>query len=187
MLNAREFPLRTPMVDGHQVHPQLSRESLRLGVRLSHPRGEFHSVDLPNEQFACQASFASQVLESASGEAENGSMPAKQASPRPAASTLKQWRLYRGLTQEQVANRMGVGPQAVHKWEAGKTPVDIEKLRLLAEIYETTPDALLYDPVEGELVERMRRAYHVLKRLPATSADKWLGVGEDMAPPTEQK
>jgi transcriptional regulator with XRE-family HTH domain len=114
-------------------------------------------------------------------------MPAKQLAERPAASTLKRWRLHRGLTQEQVANRMGVGPQAVHKWEAGKTPVDIEKLRLLAQIYDTTPDALLYDPIEGQLIEKMRRAYQVLNRLPPASAEKWLGVGEDMLPPEEQK
>lgn len=142
---------------------------------------------MPNRQIACQASFARQTLESGAGRFNNGGMPAKQLAERPAASTLKRWRLHRGLTQEQVANKMGVGPQAVHKWEAGKTPVDIEKLRLLAEIYETTPDALLYDPMEGQLIEKMRRAYQVLSRLSPTSAEKWLGVGEDMLPPEPQK
>ena len=84
------------------------------------------------------------------------------------------------MTLEQVANIIGVGPQAIHKWETGKTPLDVEKLKILAEIYDTTPDALLYDPAAGELVQRMRRAFDVLKRLPPERAEQWLGVGEGL-------
>lgn len=106
-------------------------------------------------------------------------MPAKKP-PRSAPTFLKKWRLSRRLTLEQVGNMLGVGSQAVHKWEAGKTPVDLDRLRQLAEIYETTTDALLFDPVEGELVQKMREAYFILRKLPAEDAAKWLGVGEAM-------
>jgi transcriptional regulator with XRE-family HTH domain len=77
---------------------------------------------------------------------------------------------------------LGVGPQTVHKWETGKTPVDLDTLKLLARCYGTTPDALLFDPADGELVARLRRAHSVLTGLPAEKADQWLGVGEAMSP-----
>lgn len=96
--------------------------------------------------------------------------------------TLRAWRKLRGLTLEHVGNILGVGPQAVHKWEAGKSPVDLERLRQLAEIYRTTPDALLFLPTEGELVERMRQAHDILTALPPEKAAHWLSVGEAMAP-----
>jgi transcriptional regulator with XRE-family HTH domain len=81
---------------------------------------------------------------------------------------------------------IGVGPQAVHKWETGKTPVELETLKLLAQCYNTTPDALLFSPNDGHLIERMRRAHEVLKRLPAPRADQWLGVGQAMAGDSEK-
>lgn len=96
--------------------------------------------------------------------------------------TLRAWRNFRDLTLEQVANSLGVGPQAVHKWEAGKTPVDLKRLRQLAEIYGTTPDALLFAPGQGELVERMRQAHAILTKLPADKAAQWLAVGDAMGP-----
>ena len=114
---------------------------------------------------------------------QNLAMPAAKKPARTAPLTVRQWREHRGLTLEQVANIIGVGAQAVHKWETGKTPLEIEKLKLLAKIYDTTPDALLYPPDEGELVEQMRRAHDILKKLPRDSAERWLGVGEEMKPP----
>ena len=96
--------------------------------------------------------------------------------------TLRAWRNMRGLTLEQVGNILGVGPQAVHKWETGKTPVDLKRLRQLAEIYGTTADAILFAPTEGELVERMRQAHHILTNLPPDKAADWLSVGQAMAP-----
>lgn len=100
--------------------------------------------------------------------------------------SLRNWRNFRGLTLEQVANILGVGPQAVHKWETGKTPVDLDRLHQLAKIYQTTADALLFDPHEGELVKKMRLAHLVLVSLPAEKAEDWLRVGQAMAG-TEKK
>lgn len=100
--------------------------------------------------------------------------------PRSAPTTLRKWRLHHGLTLEQVGNIIGRGPQAVHKWETGKTPVDLETLKLLAKAYDTTPDALLFEPAEGELAHRMRAAHDILKLLPSDDAERWLGVGMAM-------
>ena len=106
---------------------------------------------------------------------------------RQAPTSLRRWRDHRGLTLEQVGNIVGVGPQAVHKWEQGKTPVNLETLRLLAQVYETTPSELLFDPADAETHKRMQRAYEVLRSLPADHADRWLDVGRIMADGGETK
>ena len=47
------------------------------------------------------------------------------------------------LTQEEVAERVGVSRQALAKWENGETMPDIEKCVLLAELYNVTLDDLV--------------------------------------------
>lgn len=37
-------------------------------------------------------------------------------------ATLKQWRGLRGMTQEDLAEAVGVSPTTVSQWETGKTP-----------------------------------------------------------------
>ena len=48
-----------------------------------------------------------------------------------------------GLTQDQLAERLGVTAQAVSKWENDQSCPDITTLPRLAEIFGTTTDALL--------------------------------------------
>lgn len=55
---------------------------------------------------------------------------------------LIQLRKYNRLTQEDLAEKVGVTRQAIAKWEAGETMPDLEKSRLLAEILEVSLDDL---------------------------------------------
>ena len=48
---------------------------------------------------------------------------------------LAELRKYYGVTQEELAVRVGVTRQAVSKWETGTTIPDIEILMNLSEIY----------------------------------------------------
>ena len=48
-----------------------------------------------------------------------------------------------GLTQEDVAEKLGVTRQAIAKWERGESSPDVEFCIKLAELYGTTVDALL--------------------------------------------
>lgn len=48
-----------------------------------------------------------------------------------------------GLTQEAIAERIGISRQAYAKWESGATVPDIEKCGLLAAIYGVTLDSLV--------------------------------------------
>jgi transcriptional regulator with XRE-family HTH domain len=108
-------------------------------------------------------------------------MPAKKP-PRPAPDFLRRWRLYRDLTLEQVGNMIGVGPQAVHKWETGKTPVELETLKLLARVYGTSPAGLLFDPEDPTISEQVRRAVEIMKALAPETRDLWIASGQAMAP-----
>lgn len=56
---------------------------------------------------------------------------------------LKLFRKQNDMTQEQVAEYIGVSPQAVSRWECGITCPDISQLPLLAYVFNVTTDTLL--------------------------------------------
>ncbi len=54
------------------------------------------------------------------------------------------------LTQEDVAAKAGVSRQAIAKWESGETVPDLEKCRLLAELFGVSLDDLAnFEPDEN--------------------------------------
>lgn len=60
---------------------------------------------------------------------------------------LIQLRKYHHLTQEQLAEKVGITRQAIAKWESGETMPDLEKSRILAEIFGVSLDDLAnYEP-----------------------------------------
>ncbi len=59
-------------------------------------------------------------------------------------SRLKMFRTESGLTQEELAEKIGVSRQAVAKWERGESVPDVESCIKLAEIYGTTVDLLVH-------------------------------------------
>ena len=56
---------------------------------------------------------------------------------------LKLLRKRKDLTQEQLADYMGISPQAVSRWETGVTSPDISALPMLADLFGITVDELL--------------------------------------------
>lgn len=58
---------------------------------------------------------------------------------------LKEIRKKEGLSQEQLAEKIGVSRQAITKWETGKGLPDVENIVIIAEIFKTTLDELLRD------------------------------------------
>ncbi|MGK2348894.1 helix-turn-helix transcriptional regulator [Actinomyces sp. W5033] len=66
------------------------------------------------------------------------------------AKRLYHYRTAAGLSQEQVAARVGVSRQAVSKWECAESSPDTDNLIALAVLYEVTVDELLFaDPEQG--------------------------------------
>ena len=57
--------------------------------------------------------------------------------------TLRDKRIERGMTQELVAESLGVSRQAVSKWESGKTDPSTANLLALADLYGLPVEELL--------------------------------------------
>lgn len=58
-------------------------------------------------------------------------------------TTIKKLRRERDITQEQLAEYIGISSQAVSQWETDKTAPDISQLPLLAHIFDVTTDEIL--------------------------------------------
>lgn len=64
---------------------------------------------------------------------------------------LKKYRDLKNLTQEEVAEYLGITPQSVSKWERGESYPDITLLPALANIFETSIDLLVgMDTIRAE-------------------------------------
>ncbi len=168
------------------MHPGRVRDLPNTAALRVDPLVELHGRSVPIGQIACQDNFAGQRMESRGRNVETWGMPAKKPDTQP-QPTLRAWRGYRNLTLEQVGNMIGKGPQAIHKWETGKVPVTLDNLRLLAQAYQTEPARLLAMPEENELVERLARAQAVMLAMEGERAERWLGMGEDLAGIEAQK
>ena len=64
---------------------------------------------------------------------------------------LKKYRVLKDLTQEDVAEYLGITAQSVSKWERGESYPDITFLPALANIFETSVDLLIgMDTIRAE-------------------------------------
>ena len=59
---------------------------------------------------------------------------------------IRQFRKTINLTQEELADKLGVSFQAVSKWENAQSAPDISLLPFLAEIFRCTIDDLFFAP-----------------------------------------
>lgn len=59
------------------------------------------------------------------------------------ADRIQSLRKGRGISQEELADRIGVSRQAVSKWESEQSTPDLEKVLLLSDYFEVTTDYLL--------------------------------------------
>ena len=60
-------------------------------------------------------------------------------------NNLKLYRVKAGLTQESIAEKLGVSRQAVAKWERGESVPDIDCCIALADIFGISVDMLIRD------------------------------------------
>ena len=59
------------------------------------------------------------------------------------ADRIQSLRKTKGISQERLADKIGVSRQAVSKWESEQSAPDIEKVILLSEFFDVTTDYLL--------------------------------------------
>ena len=72
------------------------------------------------------------------------------------ADRIQQLRKQRGISQEELADRVGVSRQAVSKWESEQSMPDMDKIILLSDYFEVTTDYLLkgIEPVPSAAGEK---------------------------------
>ena len=64
---------------------------------------------------------------------------------------LRNHRKKLGMTQEEVAGKVGVSPQAISKWESGDCLPDCFNLKAISDVYKISADVLLETESSGDL------------------------------------
>lgn len=77
---------------------------------------------------------------------------------------IRQLRFRAKLTQEQLANRLGIAPQSVSKWENAASMPDITTLPLLAEVFGVTIDEL-FDLTSEQRLSRIENSLDITEEL----------------------
>lgn len=72
-------------------------------------------------------------------------------------TTIKRLRRERSITQEQLAEYLGISTGAVSQWECDRTAPDITQLPLLANIFDVSADELL--EINGKKKDEIIRAF----------------------------
>lgn len=94
------------------------------------------------------------------------------------SNNIRYFRKERGLTQEQLAEALGVTASAVYKWEAGLSTPDINLIVGLADLFDTSVDVLLgyevKDNKRAAAVTRLKDFVHRRDERGMDEADKLL-------------
>ena len=68
------------------------------------------------------------------------------------ADRIQSLRKAKGMSQEELADAIGVSRQAVSKWESEQTTPDLDKIVVMSDVFEVTTDYLLkgIEPVKTD-------------------------------------
>ena len=79
------------------------------------------------------------------------------------ANRLFQYRKKHNLSQEELAEKIGVSRQAISKWERAEASPDTDNLIILAKIYGVTLDELLQGESEPQVKENNEETYYIYR------------------------
>ena len=74
------------------------------------------------------------------------------------ADRIQYLRKTKGISQEELADKVGVSRQAVSKWESEQSTPDLEKIIIMSDFFEVTTDYILkgVEPIKSEEQKRHR-------------------------------
>ena len=73
------------------------------------------------------------------------------------SNSINKLREEKGMTQDELAEKLNVTRQAVSNWETGKTQPDIETLTRLAEIFDVSVERIIYGSERKERIVQVSR------------------------------
>lgn len=90
------------------------------------------------------------------------------------AEKLTVMRIEKGLTQEQVAEKLGVSKITVAQWEGGQVVPDVKKLKDISLVYDISLDNLLDDtaPAVMQSIAKKRQRYKEVIYLDKPSSER---------------
>ena len=88
------------------------------------------------------------------------------------ASHIKMLRLMRGLTQQDVAQRLHKTTNAISNWELGNTSPPIDDMVELCKIYQVTPNQLCGWDECPELIEYIKTKENVSSKIEELQREK---------------
>ena len=100
------------------------------------------------------------------------------------ADRIQSLRKAKGMSQEELADKVGVSRQAVSKWESEQATPDLDKVVIMSDIFEVTTDYLLkgIEPVKSDDHKTMadvidQKVLTEKNGKRAKTAVKWLLIG----------
>ena len=75
------------------------------------------------------------------------------------------------LSQEQLAEKMGVARQTISKWELGETSPDLEQSKQLSQIFNVSLDDLTNNDIKNILVTKANHTEIMIKTIMDTIAN----------------
>lgn len=87
---------------------------------------------------------------------------------------LYELRKQRGLSQEELANKLNVSRQTISKWEVGDSTPDMEKLVAIGDLFDISLDELVSGKVLvcTEQPQKTSEIFHVLEEKVLTTENK---------------
>ena len=91
------------------------------------------------------------------------------------ADRIQYLRKQNGLSQEELADKIGVSRQAVSKWESEQSTPDLDKIIVMSDLFEVTTDYILkgIEPVSTTSKKTIKALYSGFVLVFATIAGIW--------------
>lgn len=84
---------------------------------------------------------------------------------------IREWRLHRGLNQDQLAERIGISRPQLSKIEGNKREADLSLLEIIADALRCdVPDLIVRDPSKPESI------WSIWDQIPATERERAVAV-----------